>query len=49
MDQLLHGPQPLSQSAMATQVGDLFQEHSCLPFLPGSRPYLRSASPAPSL
>ena len=42
MDQLLHGPQPLCQSAMAEQVGAIFQEHSCLPFLQGSRPYLRS-------
>ena len=41
VDQLLHGPSPLSQSAMARQVGELYQEHSCLPFLEGSRPYLR--------
>ena len=42
VDQLLHGPQPLCQSAMAEQVGAIFQEHACLPFLQGSRPYLRS-------
>ena len=41
VDQLLHGAHPPAESAMAREVLQIHQQHSCLPFLAGSKPYLR--------